>query len=60
MNLITGVGVQTGHYTAVIKQKDSWWFMNDQVVTGSDSTRNFKDKAWKSGENYILFYKMEC
>ena len=57
---LQGAGVHSGHYTAVIKQKDSWWFMNDQVVTKSDSTtNNMMNKAWKSSENYMAIYKKE-
>lgn len=34
--------------------------MNDQVITRNDSkTNHIMDKAWKSSENYLLFYKLE-
>ena len=57
---ILGAGIHSGHYTAVIKEKGVWWFMNDQVITRNDSkTNHIMDKAWKSSENYLLFYKLE-
>ena len=48
-----GPGVHSGHYTAMIKKEDNWWYMNDQVVTRGNNTR-----AWKSSESYVLFYVM--
>ena len=34
--------------------------MNDEVVTRNDSTTNdFKQKAFESDENYMLFYQLE-
>ena len=54
-HLSQGPGVHSGHYTAMMKKGDDWWYMNDQVVTRRDNA-----KAWKSSENYIMFYKMNC
>ena len=50
-----GAGVHSGHYTAMVNKGADWWYMNDQVVTKKDQT-----KAWKSSENFILFYTQDC
>ena len=51
-----GVGVNSGHYTAIVNEGQDWYHFNDNQVTCKTT---YKNRAHKSSENYVMCYKLQ-